>query len=138
MDEVSDNVFGWNNGAASISIGTDANGYLSAAVNDGVTSLSTNTAVVNTLSNHIGILKKDNKRIDLEYYDLFNSIATTDNDGSFDNSFSFNTAKFDIGSLNESQFLNGQLQEVIIYNRALSNTEISDVKGYLNLKYKIY
>jgi len=138
IDSSSDNVFGWNNGAASISIGTDANGYLSATVNDGVTSLSTNTAVVNTLSNHIGILKKHNKRIDLEYYDLFNSITTTDNDGAFDNSFSFNTAKFDIGSLNESQFLNGQLQEVIIYNRALSNTEISDVKGYLNLKYKIY
>jgi len=138
IDAVSDNVFGWNNGAASISIGTDANGYLSATVNDGVTSLSTNTSVVNTLSSHIGILKKHNKRIDLEYYDSSNSITTTDNDGSFDNSFSFNTAKFDIGSLNASNFLKGQLQEVIIYNRALSTTEIANIKGYLNLKYKIY
>ena len=54
------------------------------------------------------------------------------------NAFSFNTAKFDIGSLNSSSFLSGQLQEVIIYNRALSSTEIANVKGYLNLKYKIY
>jgi hypothetical protein len=138
IDSVSNSVFGWNNGAASISIGTDANGYVSTTVNDGVTSISTNTAVVNTLSSHIGVLKKHNKRIDLEYYDSSNSIATTDNDAAFDNTFSFNTAQFDIGSLNASQFLNGQLQEVIIYNRALSATEIADVRGYLNLKYKIY
>ena len=138
IDSVSNSVFGWNNGAASISIGTDANGYVSTTVNDGVTSISTNTTVVNTLSSHIGVLKKHNKRIDLEYYDSSNSIATTDNDAAFDNTFSFNTAQFDIGSLNASQFLNGQLQEVIIYNRALSATEIADVRGYLNLKYKIY
>ena len=138
MDEVSDNVFGWNNGAASISIGTDSSGYFATTVNDGTTLLTTNTAVDNTLSNHIGLLKKHNKRIDLEYYDSSNSITTTDTDAAFDNAFSFNTAKFDIGSLNSSSFLSGQLQEVIIYNRALSSTEIANVKGYLNLKYKIY
>ena len=138
IDAVSNNVFGWNDGAASISIGTDASGYMSATVGDGVTSLSTNTAVVNTLSNHISVLKKNNKRIDLEYYDSSNSITTTDNDSGFNHSFEFNTATFDVGSLNTSNFLNGQLQEVIIYNRALSTTEIADVRGYLNLKYKIY
>ena len=138
IDAVSNNVFGWNNGAASISIGTDANGYVSTTVNDGVTSISTNTSVVNTLSSHIGVLKKHNKRIDLEYYDSANSITTTDNDAAFDNTFLFNTATFDIGSLNTSNFLNGQLQEVIVYNRALSTTEIADIRGYLNLKYKIY
>ena len=138
IDAVSNNVFGWNDGAASISIGTDASGYMSTTVNDGVTSLSTNTSVVNTLSSHIGVLKKHNKRIDLEYYDSANTITTTDNDSGFNHSFEFNTATFDIGSLNTSNFLNGQLQEVIIYNRALSTTEIADVRGYLNLKYKIY
>ena len=138
IDAVSNNVFGWNDGDASISIGTDANGYMAATVSDGVTSLSTNTATVNTLSGHIGVLKKHNKRIDLEYYDSSNSIATTDNDSGFNHSFEFNTATFDVGSLNTSNFLNGQLQEVIIYNRALSSSEIADVKGYLNLKYKIY
>ena len=138
IDAVSNNVFGWNDGAASISIGTDASGYMSTTVNDGVTSLSTNTATVNTLSSHISVLKKHNKRIDLEYYDSANTITTTDNDSGFNHSFEFNTATFDVGSLNTSNFLNGQLQEVIIYNRALSTTEIADVRGYLNLKYKIY
>ena len=138
IDAVSNNVFGWNDGAASISIGTDASGYMSTTVNDGVTSLSTNTATVNTLSSHISVLKKHNKRIDLEYYDSANTITTTDNDSGFNHSFEFNTATFDVGSLNTSNFLNGQLQEVIVYNRALSTTEIADIRGYLNLKYKIY
>ena len=107
MDTVSNNVFGWNNGAASISIGTDASGYFATTVNDGTTSLTTNTAVDNTLSNHIGILKKNSKVIDLEYYDISNSITTTDTDAAFHNAFSFNTAKCDIGSLNASNFLRG-------------------------------
>jgi len=138
IDAVSNNVFGWNDGAASISIGTDANGYFSTTVNDGTSELTTNTAIDNQASNHIGVLKKNNKTINLEYYDSSNSITTTDNDSGFNNSFEFNTATFDVGSLNTSNFLNGQLQEVIIYNRALSTTEIADVRGYLNLKYKIY
>jgi len=34
--------------------------------------------------------------------------------------------------------MSGQLNELIIFNRALSDTEIAEVRGYLNLKYKIY
>ena len=143
IDIVNSNVFGWYSGDASISIGTDSSGYVYATVIDGGgTLLSTNTATVNTLSSHIGVLKKDNKRIDLEYYDSANTITTTDNDSGFNHSFEFNKATFDVGSLNNPalpfSFLNGQLQEFIIYNRALSTTEIADVRGYLNLKYKIY
>ena len=138
IDAVSNNVFGWNNGAASISIGTDASGYMSATVSDGATSLSTNTATVNTLSSHIGVLKKHNKTIYLEYYDSANTITTTDNDSGFNHSFEFNTATFDVGSLNTSNFLNGQLQEVIIYDRKLTDKETAQVVDYLNKKYRIY
>ena len=35
-------------------------------------------------------------------------------------------------------FLSGQFNELIIYKGALTDTEINDVVGYLNLKYKIY
>ena len=34
--------------------------------------------------------------------------------------------------------MDGQLNELIIFNRALTDTEIAEVRGYLNLKYKIY
>ena len=138
IDAVSNNVFGWNDGAASISIGTDASGYMSATVSDGATSLSTNTATVNTLSSHIGVLKKHNKTIYLEYYDSANTITTTDNDSGFNHSFEFNTATFNVGSLSTSNFLNGQLQEVIIYDRKLTDKETAQVVDYLNKKYRIY
>ena len=140
MDKESDNVFGWYKASdgANISIGTDASGYLHTVVNDGTTKLTTNTAVDIKESNHIGILQKTSKTINLEYYDLTNSITQTDTDAAFDATYVFNTEKFNIGSYNNTQFLEGNLQELIIYNRALTDTEIAEVKDYLNLKYKIY
>jgi|TARA_R100000084_G_scaffold22436_3_gene7958 hypothetical protein len=62
------------------------------------------------------------------------AIATdTTSTGSFDDS------TFYIGSRNgEANFLSGQFNELIIYDRALTDAEINDVVGYLNLKYKIY
>ena len=50
----------------------------------------------------------------------------------------FNTATFNIGSYNSTNNMDGQLNELIIFNRALTDTEIAEVRGYLNLKYKIY
>ena len=49
----------------------------------------------------------------------------------------FNNAAFTVGNY-ETFHLEGNISEVIVYNRALSSSEIADVKGYLNLKYKIY
>ena len=138
IDKASDNVFGWYNSSAAISIGTNASGYITATVSDGTNTITANTAVDNKASNHISILKKNNKRIDLEYYDSANSITATDNDASFDNTFVFNTATFNIGSYNSTNNMDGQLNELIIFNRALTDTEIAKVRGYLNLKYKIY
>lgn len=138
IDKVSDNVFGWYNAGAAISIGTDSNGYIAATVNDGTTQITANTGVDNKTSNHVSILKMHNKRIDLEYYDAANSITATDNDAGFDNTFNFNTAVFNIGSYNSTNYMEGQFNELIIFNRALTDAEIADVRGYLNLKYKIY
>jgi hypothetical protein len=43
-----------------------------------------------------------------------------------------------VGSYSGGQLLDGNVSELIVYNRALSDSEIDDVRGYLNLKYKIY
>tara|TARA_R110002072_G_scaffold129166_1_gene267469 strand:+ start:3576 stop:4715 length:1140 start_codon:yes stop_codon:yes gene_type:complete len=138
ISEANDNVFGWYNAGAAISIGTDVNGFITTTVNDGTTQLTTNTLVDNRDSNHVSILKKHNKRIDLEYYDAANSITATDNDSGFDNTFNFNSSLFNIGSYNSTNNMKGQFNELIIFNRALSAIEIADVRGYINLKYKIY
>ena len=57
----------------------------------------------------------------------------------------FNNQPFRVGSQQTSigegvnlGFLDGNIQEVIVYNRALNSFEIEKVKDYLNKKYKIY
>ena len=64
-------------------------------------------------------------------------------------STSFKNEKFRIGSTQISdgltppseintRYLDGDFQEVIIYDRKLTDKETAQVVGYLNLKYKIY
>ena len=50
----------------------------------------------------------------------------------------FNDTNFNIGSGINLGDLKGNIQEVIVYNRALNSYEIAKVKDYLNKKYKIY
>ena len=50
----------------------------------------------------------------------------------------FSNQKFSVGSGTNLGFLNGNIQEVVLYNRALNTSEIEKVKAYLNKKYKIY
>ena len=73
----------------------------------------------------------------MEYYDLQNSLLSTGTNALFDPAVEFNTNTFIIGTAS-SIVLNGNIQEVIVYNRALTDSEITNVRGYLNLKYKIY
>ena len=138
MDQENGNVFGWRNGISSIAIGINDDGSFYTKVSDGNTTLSTNNISYNLGENHIGILKKEGKDINSEYYDSANTITKTDTSVDFDSAFLFNTAQFNIGYSGSTEYLSGQVQEVVIYNRALSSTEIADVRGYLNLKYKIY
>ena len=50
----------------------------------------------------------------------------------------FNDEVFTIGSSTVNGFANANIEEVIIYNRELTETEKLDVRNYLNTKYKIY
>jgi len=130
-------IFGYDRLGASIYFGLN-NNQLYATVTDGSEAITTRTEVDNSSKDHIGILKKNNKTINLEYYDLTNSILRNFTNLAFDNTITYNLTTFRIGSLIEENFLNGNISEVIIYNRALSDAEIANVRGYLNLKYKIY
>jgi len=53
----------------------------------------------------------------------------------FDNTV-FGVGVYDEG--NQVSYLKGNIEEVIVYDRVLTDIEIADVRGYLNLKYKIY
>ena len=63
-----------------------------------------------------------------------NGGADSDNDISgWDTNTVFNETTFDIG-----RYAKADIAELIVYNRVLSSTEIAEVKGYLNTKFKIY
>jgi len=137
IDGATNCIFGYQRIGASIYFGSN-NDQLYASVSDGSQSITTKTLVNNSSTNHIGIFKKNNISINLEYYDSTNTILKNFSNLGFDNTTTFNLNPFTIGSNNSSQFLDGNISEVIVYNRALSNNEIADVRSYLNLKYKIY
>jgi hypothetical protein len=105
----------------------------------------------NTISNssdikgaaHIGVVRRDGTTsgstdtLKVLYYDANNQKTNTESRST--TTASFNASKFYIGSKGgASEFLSGEFNELIIYNRALTDTEIDDVVGYLNYKYKIY
>ena len=131
-------VFNYQSGNSYIKLGTDEGSELNVSVSDDASEvIQTRTGIAVTGSPHIAVLLKHNKRIDLQYYDSSNSISFTSNNSSFDNSQTFNQNTFNVG-YNDISYLGGELNELIIFNRSLSSTEIADIKGYLNLKYKIY
>lgn len=92
--------------------------------------------------NHIGCATIKNKKISVKY----NNNTTVDNHlALYSNNDGFNLAPFRVGFIEQSspsgglgEYWNGDIQEVIIYNKALSNDETSQVRDYLNNKYKIY
>ena len=139
INNSADPIIGYSRtGGGKLWMGLNLGKYYATVVDDGnEISLVTHTSVVTTGNNHIAILKKNNKRIDLEYYDSANSLSETDNNAGFNHNLTFDNAPFTVGNY-ETFFLEGNISEVIVYNRALSSSEIADVKGYLNLKYKIY
>ena len=133
-------VFYYQNGNAIINLGTDGGGELSVIVADEDSDvMTTRTGIDSRGEAHIAVLLKHNKRIDLQYYDSSNSVSFNSINSSFDNSQTFNQNTFKSGyNLINTTNLGGELNELIIFNRSLSNTEINNITGYLNLKYKIY
>ena len=87
---------------------------------------------------HIGMVKFHNKTLYLEYNNpLSNSLHIQQ----YDHNTTHDQTGFTIGyktSAPSTNYFKGNLQEIIIYNTALDNGKIAEVKSYLNNKFKIY
>ena len=131
-------VFDYASGDSSIKIGLNALNQIYVLITDNSSKeITTRTGSDNSGKNHIAIVKKDNKTVNLEYYDASTSLTNSDTEPTFNQFELFNANLFDIGASGVN-FLDGQLNELIIFNRVLTDIEISRVRGYLNTKYKIY
>tara|TARA_R110000823_G_C15925163_1_gene499006 strand:+ start:36 stop:2318 length:2283 start_codon:yes stop_codon:yes gene_type:complete len=151
INAVSNAVFGYyHEGDDSyIEMGTNASGNYSVKVSDGTTLLSGKTTTVDTGKYHIGVLRKDREYLNFNYYDSLGSTVSVDSSIDFNTQTSFEKEKFRIGCTQTSngllpptaintRYLDGNFQEVIVYDRKLNDTETANVVNYLNNKYKIY
>ena len=151
INSVSDAVFGYFHlsDGSYIEMGTNAGGNYEVSVSDGTTLLTKNTGTVDTGKYHIASLRKTNQTIHFNYYDSSSDSYTAYSDGAFVGATSFENEKFRIGCTRESdggappaainaRYLDGEFQEIIMYDRSLSHDETAKVVDYLNKKYKIY
>ena len=151
INAVSNAVFGYfhlSDGSL-IEMGTNASGNYQVSVSDGTTTLLEKTATVDTGKFHIASLRKEGQTIYFNYYDSANTFYAPEYDGAFVSSTSFEQDKFRLGCTKESdglvppsltnvRYLKGDWQELIIYDRKLTDDETAQVVDYLNKKYKIY
>ena len=151
INAVSNAVFGYYNltDGSSIEMGTNAAGNYEVSVSDGTTTLLEKTATVDTGKYHIGVLRKVGAYLNFNYYDSSGSAVSVDTDAAFAAATSFEQDKFRIGCTQttdgllppaaiNTKYLDGDLQEVIIYDRKLTDAETAQVVDYLNKKYRIY
>tara|TARA_B110000046_G_scaffold53101_1_gene59502 strand:+ start:265 stop:1464 length:1200 start_codon:yes stop_codon:yes gene_type:complete len=151
INAVSSAVFGYYNlsDGSLIEMGINAAGNYEAVISDGTTVLLEKTSTVDTGKYHIGVLRKTAKNIHLNYYSSTNEFEGTHAEGGFDISTSFEQDKFRIGCTQttdglippaaiNTKYLDGDFQEVIIYDRKLTDSETAKVVDYLNKKYRIY
>jgi len=91
-----------------------------------------------TSNYHIAVAHFHNKHMYLEFN---NTLSAQINESSFDHNTTFNDATYTLGyKLTEgaTHYLDGNIQEFIIYNHELDDYTIAEIKSYLNKKYNIY
>jgi len=92
----------------------------------------------NTSNYHIAVVHFHNKHMHLEFN---NTLTAHINEPNFDHNTTFNDATYTLGyklTENATHYLDGNLQEFIIYNSELDEYKIAQIKSYLNKKYNIY
>lgn len=152
IDAVSQSVFGYYDLASGghIEMGLSATGHYTTSISDGTTTL-TGSAGENAIGKYfIGGLRKHNRSLWLNYNSATSLSFLSDYDGTFNLGLNFsNVDNFRIGCGRESdglippatintRFMDGNLHEVIIYDRKLDDYDYGKIQDYLNKKYKIY
>ena len=126
-------VLSYNSSDEKFSIG-GVNGVFKVTADDGE-GLLINEGAGETSSYYIGKMMIDTGQNRMSYE--FN------NDGDVSVSIAgwarpvYNSEKLIVGNY-DLKYLDGNVEEVIVFNKVLNDTETADVKGYLNDKYNIY
>ena len=129
-------LFDFANGSKQILLGSFSNTNVSFFVQDAAGQSEEVSGTISASSPfNIIFVKFHNKRATIE---INNTFSDSLQNPSFDNTTVFNDAVFRIGKPNSGTGFAGDLQEVIIYNKQIEDSEKNIVKDYLNNKYRIY
>ena len=134
-------VLGYRFETSSIKLGSSGNELCGRVIDGSGNELELILSPSDTTKYHIGMFKLHNKRLYLSYDALGDSQSSSFNNPLYDHSELYNRATYDVGFLNggiSTDYLNGNFHELIMFNRKLEDTEIAEVKMYLNNKYNIY
>jgi hypothetical protein len=151
INKANENVFGYFelSSGSYLSMGSNATGHYAVEVSDGTSVLSVSAGNPTLGKFHIASLRKENKSMEFNYKDSSIDNNINDYDGAFDLTELFEQSKFTLGCSSDSDglippseinknFLSGSIQEVIIYERKITDFELSKIQDYLNKKYRIY
>jgi hypothetical protein len=130
--------FSFVNGQKEITIGSTNNEFRALFSDANGNGANLTLSGSDTSNYHIAVVHFHNKNMHLEFN---NTLSSHVQESSFDHTTTFNDATYTLGyklTENATHYLDGNLQEFIIYDHELTETEIADIKSYLNNKYKIY
>ena len=130
--------FSFVNGQKEITIGSTNNEFRALFSDANGNGANLTLSGSDTSNYNIAVVHFHNKNMHLEFN---NTLSSHVQESSFDHTTTFNEATYTLGyklTENATHYLDGNLQEFIIYDHELTETEIADIKSYLNNKYKIY
>jgi len=130
--------FSFVNGQKEITVGS-TNNELRALFSDANGNGANLTLSGSDTSNyHIAVVHFHNKHMHLEFN---NTLSSHIQESSFDHNTTFNDSTYTVGykiTEDATHYLDGNIQEFIIYNHQLDEYKIGQIKSYLNKKYNIY
>tara|TARA_R100001463_G_scaffold2327_1_gene9924 strand:- start:7597 stop:8736 length:1140 start_codon:yes stop_codon:yes gene_type:complete len=129
-------ILSYANAGKSIRLSYTSDSELLASVSDGTTAISVTLTGSNASNYHIGTYKLHNKRLYVDYDSSGSSLSTSVQEAGYDNTTTYNDAEYTLSSA--TSFISANLQEFIIFNSALDDYTIGQIKSYLNKKYNIY
>lgn len=133
--------FGYKYTDVKIKLGSDRNEIYSQIIDGAGNELEIQITDADTGVYHVGMYRLEGQTLRVDYDSLGNSKSESITNSSYNTSQTFDRAKFSVGFIENgdaSDYLNGNFEELIVFNKKLNDTEIADVKGYLNNKYNIY
>lgn len=130
--------FSYVDGNVELNFGTKNGLFTGYAIDDSGHSGELSLTGAVTSQHHIAVGKFHNKTLYLEYN---NTLSDSLHISMYDHTTTHDQTDFTVGFKTGgavTSYLNGGLQEIIIYNSSLDEYQIGQIKSYLNKKYNIY